>query len=137
MRGIAQGSRAFSTASVPQHMICQDQPGDNIVVPVALQPMASARIKALTRCLILLSIRVKDSHGSKGFSMRCCSFWVVNHRQPLKFLYLQYPSISTGVGPDFAWGKQKVLASATLGLSPQLMKAPHQLRLSLRPRGWK
>lgn len=61
------------------------------------------------------------------------TFWVVNHRQPLRFLYLRYPSINndTATGPDFAWGNQTILAEVTLGIDSNLLKAPHQLRLSL------
>lgn len=59
------------------------------------------------------------------------TFWVVNHRQDLEFLYLRYPSINEGFGQDFAWGNQQILARATLRIHPGLAKAPSQLRLSL------
>lgn len=63
----------------------------------------------------------------RGFA----TFWVINHRQPLEFLYLRYPSVEVGIGQDFAWGNAQVLAGATLDIHPGLAKAPHQLRLSL------
>lgn len=59
------------------------------------------------------------------------TFWVDNHRQDLRFLYLRYPSIFDAVGAEYAWGKQEILANATLKIDPALAAAPHQLRLSL------
>eukprot|EP00878_Enallax_costatus_P001056 GHUV01001191.1.p1 GENE.GHUV01001191.1~~GHUV01001191.1.p1 ORF type:complete len:955 (+),score=181.63 GHUV01001191.1:310-2865(+) len=64
------------------------------------------------------------------------SFWVVNHRQDLKFLYLRYPADAKDPR-QYAWGQQQELASVTLKVGDVLKKAPSQLRISIRPKGYR